>query len=109
MVIYDQLNVANLASGEMLARAVQLQGERYRDRVAPAADSGSLDAHALLGTDQLRGNVCVAPALQDHIEDELTKMNAYRMEQRKSREERDLARKNKKGAKGDKGSGRDDK
>ncbi|CAK0851426.1 unnamed protein product [Prorocentrum cordatum] len=108
MVIYDQLNVANLASGEMLARTVQLQEERYRDRVAPAVDSGSLDAHVLLGTDQLRGNVCVAPLLQDHIKDELTKMNAYRKEQRKAREERDLARKNKKGTKGDKGSGKDD-
>ncbi|CAK0911882.1 unnamed protein product, partial [Prorocentrum cordatum] len=106
MVIYDQLNVANLASGEMLARSVQLQEERYRDRVAPAADSGSLDAHVLLGTDQLRGNACVAPMLQDHIKDELTKMNSYRKEQRKAREERDLARK-KKGTKGDKGSGKD--
>ncbi|CAK0908097.1 unnamed protein product, partial [Prorocentrum cordatum] len=105
MVIYDQLNVANLASGEMLARSVQLQEERYRDRVAPAADSGSLDARVLLGTDQLRGNACVAPMLQDHIKDELTKMNAYRKEQRKAREERDLARK-KKGSKGDKGSGK---
>ncbi|CAK0810486.1 unnamed protein product, partial [Prorocentrum cordatum] len=106
MVIYDQLNVANLASGEMLARAVQLQEERYRGRVAPAADSGSLDARVLLGTDQLRGNACVAPTLQDHIKDELTKMNAYRKEQRKAREERDLARKSKKGTKGDKGSGK---
>eukprot|EP00959_Pyramimonas_sp_CCMP1952_P069550 1451707-Pyramimonas_sp.AAC.1 len=60
MVIYDQLNVANLASGEMLARTVQLQEERYRDRVAPAVDSGSLDAHVLMGTDQLRGNARVA-------------------------------------------------
>ncbi|CAK0887846.1 unnamed protein product, partial [Prorocentrum cordatum] len=106
MVIYDQLNVANLASGEMLARTVQLQEERYRDRAAPAVDSGSLDAHVLMGTDQLRGNVRVAPLLQDHIKDELTKMNAYRKEQRKAREERDLARKNKKGTKGDKGSGK---
>ncbi|CAK0788308.1 unnamed protein product, partial [Prorocentrum cordatum] len=106
MVIYDQLEVANVASGEMLARAVQPQEERYRDRVAPAADSGSLDAHVLLGTDQLRGIARVAPALQDHVKDELTKMNAYRKEQRKAREERDLARKNKKGAKGDKCSGR---
>ncbi|CAK0857830.1 unnamed protein product [Prorocentrum cordatum] len=49
-------------------------------------DSTNMDAHVLLGTDQLRGNARVAPAL----------------------EERDLARKSKNGPKGGKGSGEND-
>ncbi|CAK0896628.1 unnamed protein product [Prorocentrum cordatum] len=111
MVVHDQLNVANPASGEMLARAVQLQEERHRDRVAPAVDSPNENAHILLGTDQLRGNACVAPALQEFCKEELRKQNAHRKEQRKAREEHELARKsgNKKKGNGDKGSGKDDK
>eukprot|EP00959_Pyramimonas_sp_CCMP1952_P097307 2034106-Pyramimonas_sp.AAC.1 len=38
MVVYDQLNVANLASGEILARMLQLQEERCCDHVAPMVD-----------------------------------------------------------------------
>ncbi|CAK0804096.1 unnamed protein product, partial [Prorocentrum cordatum] len=111
-VVHDPLNVANLASGEMLARAAQLQEERYRDRLAPAVDSPNENAHVMLGTDQLRGHVCVAPALQEFCRDELSRPNAYRKVHRKAREERELSRKSgkdKNKGNGGKGSGENDK
>ncbi|CAK0810782.1 unnamed protein product, partial [Prorocentrum cordatum] len=109
MVVRDQLNVANLASEEMLARTVQLQEKRYRDRLAPAVDSSSMGSHLLLGSGQLRGNARASPPLQDHCRDELAKTNACRLEQRRAREERDLAHQTEKGPKGDKTSCKDDK
>ena len=47
MAIYDQLNVVDLASGELLARIVQLHEERYRERLAPETKDDNLGAHLI--------------------------------------------------------------
>ncbi|CAK0900955.1 unnamed protein product [Prorocentrum cordatum] len=99
MTIYDQLNVVGLASGELLARIVQLHEERYRERLAPETKDDNLDTHLILGCDLARGNSCVSPQLAEHLKEELTKEWAVAKERRKAREERALATKGKKGNK----------
>ena len=49
------------------------------------------ETHLFLGTAETRGNVCVAPLLQNWIGEELAKEAAAAKERRKAREERALA------------------
>lgn len=86
---YDQLNVSELACMETLARSLQMIQWRWRERAISSASASTHDdaARLFLGSDSSRGNVCVAPALQDYISAEL-----HKKEQRKAREERTLLR-----------------
>jgi len=69
MACFDQLNVASLASAELLCRQVQLTEERWRYRVPGASgDQASIvqDAHIYSGV-QSRGGLCICPRLQEHV------------------------------------------
>ncbi|CAK0884122.1 unnamed protein product, partial [Prorocentrum cordatum] len=92
MVFYDQLMVTNLACAESLCRVIQVQEERYRDRLAGGSDSVA-DNHLYMGTDMIRGCVCVSPQLADFVKDQLSKEHQISKERRKAREERALAKK----------------
>ncbi len=99
MCLYDQLNVPALAAGKLMARVVQMHEERYRDRMAPNVDQQNVDAHVILGSDLMRGNVCVCPKLVEHLKDQLMAEWSVAKERRKAREERELARPKPKGGK----------
>ncbi|CAK0856048.1 unnamed protein product, partial [Prorocentrum cordatum] len=113
MISRDQLNACDLACGELIARALQVQEERYRARSA-SAEPENINRNLMMGTAEVRGDVCVAPALQQHVSAELAREVAVQKELRKAREERQLASgasgshdrdKDKKGRKGTKGEG----
>ncbi|CAK0801950.1 unnamed protein product [Prorocentrum cordatum] len=96
LLCFDQCNGANLAAAELLARTIQVQQERYRDRSAGGTASGShdnVDAHLFMGTELTRGGVCVCPLLQEWASLQLAKEQALLRERRKAREERELAKK----------------
>ena len=92
MIIYDQLMVTNLACAESLCRVIQVQEERYRDRLSGGAE-GSTDNHLYMGTDTVRGCVCVSPQLADFVKTQLTQEYHISKERRKAREERALGKK----------------
>ena len=87
---YDQLNGPNIAMMELLARDLQVQEERYRDRLEGQGGQEVQEAHLFYGTQLMRGTVCVSPLLREHIADELRKETAVTKERRKAREERQL-------------------
>ena len=103
LACYDQVIAPNIAAAEIAAREVQVAEERHRDKVAGGSDD-RLDSNLARGTDLVRGNICVMPALTEWIAAELAKESAVMKERRKAREERTLARP-KKGAKGEKEQG----
>ena len=102
MACWDQLNLPDLASAELVARSLQMQEERHRDRLLSAEDG---DSHLFYGTSAVRGNLCVCPALQAHVSAELAKEVAVAKERRKAREERVAARAPRAKAKGGNGKG----
>ena len=106
MVCYDQLNAANLGCAELVARQLQLTEERWRERFTGPdnADSES-NLHLFLGG-ATRGNLCISPALQEWISDELRKESSVAKERRKAREERALVKP--KAAGGQKGGKKED-
>ena len=112
LACFDQANLPDLATAELLARSIQMQEERYRDRFSP--DEGSyVDSHLFLGTAAVRGNVCVSPELQSFVPQELAKEYSVAKERRKAHEERQAARQPRgkakaKGKAGGRGGGGDD-
>ena len=90
---YDQLHGSNLASMELVARAIQTENERYRYRFESSEDS-ELNHNLMIGMTHGRGHVCVCPALRDHVSTQLQKEAAIAKERRKAREERALAASN---------------
>jgi hypothetical protein len=91
-LVYDQLNAANLASSEMLCRQIQLVEERWKDRfVSGESAESEYNLHLFLGQ-QSRGNLCIAPQLQEWISEELKKESSIAKERRKAREERSLVK-----------------
>ncbi|CAK0838131.1 unnamed protein product [Prorocentrum cordatum] len=92
MVMYDQLMVTNLACAESLCRVIQVQEGRYRGHLAGGAE-GSNDNHLYMGTDTVRGCVCVSPQLAEFVKTQLTQEYQISKERRKAREERALAKK----------------
>ena len=90
MVVYDQLAVTNLASAEQIGRQLQLIEEKWKDRFGQSDGSAEDNTHLYLGAQH--GHICVCPALQAHIADELRKEAAVSKERRKAREERQLAK-----------------
>jgi len=91
---YDQLNVGELASFELLARRAQMAEWRHRDRVIARStvEDGLDDEHLYMGTTETRGLVLMAPALADHVTSELHKEAAILKEKRKVKEERKASR-----------------
>ena len=96
MASYDQLDMPNVASAELIARRLQLAEERHKDRLG-GEGTASEDLHLYLGTDPTRGNLCVCPALSDWVGKELAAESAVMKERRKAKEERALARPKKEG------------
>ena len=93
---YDQVDVSNLAGCEIIARQLQLLEERRYEsqmrghqQVDHAVGS---DSHLFLGTTASRGGLCISPALDEWIAEELRRESATLKERRKAREERQLAR-----------------
>ena len=101
MSCWDQLNLPDLAVAEMLARSVQMQEERWRDRLSGEDPNSGLDSHLFYGTSSVRGNVCVSPALQAYVSTELAKEYSVSKERRKAGEERNAARAKQNGKKKD--------
>ena len=91
MACYDQLNLPNLASAELLSRSVQVTEERHRDKFV-AKGSEMDDQHLYMGSQLGRGQVCVCPLLQEWVSEELRKESAVLKERRKAREERTLTK-----------------
>jgi hypothetical protein len=92
MLTYDQLDVSNLASAEVIARQIQLIEERYENKLATDSDKAGQN-HLFSGLDDTRGGICLCPALREYVAQELTKESLIMKERRKAREERALARK----------------
>ncbi|CAE7297688.1 unnamed protein product [Symbiodinium sp. CCMP2456] len=94
---YDQLNIGELATMELLCRRLQMIQYRWKDRVLGSYSSGTVDdeSHFFLGVDPTRGNLCICPALNTWLGEELHKEAQANKEQRKAREERALLRANK--------------
>jgi len=90
---YDQLNCPALASLELICRQIQCIEERYKDKFqgGDVASSGSLEHHLMAGI-QSRSQLCICPALNDWLADEIRKQTAVDKERRKAREERTLSR-----------------
>lgn len=96
MTTYDQVNAGSLVCAEVAARNVQMTEERWKDRIAGGGNDVSLDAHLYSGIGG-RGNLCICPALNEWIADEMKKEAAVLKERRKAREERAAASKSKPG------------
>ena len=88
---FDQLNVGELASFELLLRKAQMAEWRHRDRLAAVAGDELLEqSYLYLGTGETRGLVMVAPSLIDHINTEMHREAQILKERRKAKEERML-------------------
>ena len=93
MACFDQLDMPNLGSAELLARSIQLIAEKYKDKAHSATDpvSGE-EGHLFMGSQHAAANVCVCPSLSVWIAEELRKESVVAKEKRKAREERALVR-----------------
>jgi hypothetical protein len=93
-VVYDQLNITELASFELLLRRAQLAEMRYRDKILGkhGGDEFAEDEFLYMGTGLTRGLVMVSPDLSDHITEQLHKEAAAMKERRKLKEERQASR-----------------
>ena len=97
LVTYDQVDPSRLAACELGVRRIQMICDKWKHKL-PAAGIGGTgsgdifeDSHLLLGTSETRGAVCLAPALQEWLGEQLAKEAAANKERRKAREERALA------------------
>ena len=95
---YDQLQGAELACLEIVARSAQLVELKYRDKVL-VTQTGSTGATMLdqddyiyLGYGKTRGQLMIDPALEEHVGSELQKESSAAKERRKMLEERNLSR-----------------
>ncbi|CAK0841594.1 unnamed protein product [Prorocentrum cordatum] len=107
-VVYDQLQIAEMASFEIIARQLQLLEERvYETRSPPpsvaapkakAADRGGASAGTssspgtsyFLGAGVSKANLCISPKLLEYIADQMRAEAAISKERREAREERAL-------------------
>ena len=89
---FDQLQVGELASLEIVMRKAQLTELKHRDRVVSADFKVESDEHLYLGTGKTRGLLMVCPALEDYVAAELHRESSAAKERRKMREERQAAR-----------------
>lgn len=86
-VCFDQLNVPDIVAFELSARSVQVTAENYRFKFETGKDLDEEKA-ILYGTENVRGQIPMCPALRTHLAAELTKRNAIEKERRKAHEER---------------------
>jgi len=98
MLCYDQYHIGNSAAAEKLARDLQMQEERYADKINGQRE-GSEEA-AIFGGVGTRGNLCICPELKAHVAEELKAITSVAKERRKAREERALVKPKKNGAGG---------
>lgn len=103
---FDQLDLANLAGMEIIARRLQLIEYQYRDRVRDTERTVSSGASGLLGQNLMTADeadlfdgashvaptVCCCPLLVAHVSEELGKEARIHSEARKAREEKALLR-----------------
>eukprot|EP00973_Karenia_brevis_P012187 1654947-Karenia_brevis.AAC.1 len=59
MVCYDQLDITNLASAELICRQIQLIEYKYQDRLPISSSSTDADAHLFMGQGSTRGGAYV--------------------------------------------------
>lgn len=90
-VCYNQLSIGALATIEYLARQIQTQEQRWRDRITGTIGDQQQEAQLFSGVSG-RTPLCISPALQEWVAEEARKESAVLKEQRKAREERALAR-----------------
>ncbi len=97
LVCYDQIDPTRLASVELGVRRVQMVCENWKHKLPTSggAATGDMfdDSHLLLGTSETRGSLCLCPALQTWLGEELAREALAHKERRKAREERALAAK----------------
>ena len=95
MVVYDQLDVSNIAAAELVARGIQRIEEQHKLKLTSSDDAGesSLFLGSMGGS---RSGTCISPKLSEWIGAEMAKEAAVAKERRKAREERALSRKNEK-------------
>ncbi|CAK0852624.1 unnamed protein product, partial [Prorocentrum cordatum] len=90
---FDQLNLGELASFELSMRKAQMAEWRHRDRLAAVeGDDLMEESYLYLGTGETRGLAMAAPALVDHINQEMHRGAQILKERRKAKEERLLSR-----------------
>jgi hypothetical protein len=89
---YDQLDISQLASFELLFREAQLIEESHKAKFSGASNAtlGADESHLFLGLAPTHGAIMVAPSLQEYIAGELHKEYATQKERRKAAEERAL-------------------
>ena len=94
MATFACFNLPDVASAEILSRTIQTNEDRYRARMPGAVDTSdqAQEASMMPGLDQVRGNVCMAPALSDWLSSELQKEVVVLTEHRNAREERAAAK-----------------
>ena len=92
MVVYDQLDDSNLASAELIGRAIQRLQEQHKHKLIAADDSGE-SALFLGSSGGSRVGTIISPKLSEWIGTEMQKEASIAKERRKAREERNLARK----------------
>ena len=100
-ICFDQLNAANVACLELVARSIQVTAYSYRDHFRGTRDD-SYERSLMYGSVLGDSLVPVSPALSDHISAEMAKRNAREKERRKAQENREAS-----GSSGGRGGGRD--
>ena len=92
MVVYDQLDVANIAAAELVVRGIQRIEEQHKMKLVAAEDAG--EASLFLGSSGgSRVGTVISPKLSEWIGAEMQKEASIAKERRKAREERALSRK----------------
>eukprot|EP00959_Pyramimonas_sp_CCMP1952_P140092 2931486-Pyramimonas_sp.AAC.1 len=71
MACYDQLIVPDVAVAELAAHSLQLNDEKYRDRLPDNAHAETSDSHLYHGTDMVTVDCCGCPLLQEWTSAEL--------------------------------------
>ena len=84
-VTTDRLNVANLASFELIGRRVQLIEEVHAEDPKNPNWEG---AQRYVGITERRGGAVMAPSLRKHVAEQLSRETAIMKEKRKAREAR---------------------
>ena len=100
-VCYDQWQVVNLESFELLGRELQLVEEREEEKTTKSHVES--DNFLFRGQGGVRGYNCVSPELREWFADELRRDAAIMKERRKAREERGFQEGPKGGKDGKKG------
>ena len=93
---FDQINVTELACMELVGRRVQMIESKYKPRLLSQTPSSGAsgdpfeDSHLYMGMNAIRGLVCLSPALETWIGQELSKESLVAKERRKAAEERSM-------------------